>query len=161
MRAVAPFTLDRFDQAEPHDEHEGVALSRAEIAKTFTGDIEATSTVEMLAARGADGGAGYVAVERVVGTVHGRAGSFVLLHAGTMTPEDRWGPMADRARLGYGRANRHPRRGPHRDRRRGRPHLHPRLRTRPESQAAHLRRPRATASSHHSTPDLGPHARRG
>ena len=31
------------------------------------------------------GSAGYVAIERVTGTLHGRAGAFVLQHTGTMT----------------------------------------------------------------------------
>jgi hypothetical protein len=36
---------------------------------------------------GGDGGWGvYVAIERVTGTLHGRSGSFVLYHNGTMTP---------------------------------------------------------------------------
>lgn len=34
---------------------------------------------------GVKGSAGYVAMERVVGTLHGLAGSFVLQHTGTMT----------------------------------------------------------------------------
>ena len=32
-----------------------------------------------------DGSAGYVAIERVSGALHGRKGSFVLQHSGTMT----------------------------------------------------------------------------
>ena len=40
----------------------------------------------MLSAGGAaKGSAGYVAMERVTGTLHGRKGSFVLQHSGTMT----------------------------------------------------------------------------
>jgi hypothetical protein len=31
------------------------------------------------------GSAGYVAIERVTGTLHGRSGAFVLQHSGTMT----------------------------------------------------------------------------
>ena len=31
------------------------------------------------------GSAGYVAIERVTGTLHGRRGTFVLQHSGTMT----------------------------------------------------------------------------
>jgi hypothetical protein len=31
------------------------------------------------------GSAGYVAIERVAGTLHGRSGSFILQHSGTMT----------------------------------------------------------------------------
>jgi hypothetical protein len=56
------------------------------IDKQFHGDLEATSKGEMLAAGTAvKGSAGYVAIERVTGTLHGRTGSFVLQHSATMT----------------------------------------------------------------------------
>ncbi len=70
----------------PYDTAEGVSLGRMSINKEFQGDLEASSTVEMLSAMtGVKGSAGYVALERVTGTLHGRAGSFVLQHTGTMT----------------------------------------------------------------------------
>ena len=54
--------------------------------KQFHGDLEATSKGQMLAASTAvDGSAGYVAIEGVSGTLHGRSGTFVLQHSGTMT----------------------------------------------------------------------------
>ncbi len=54
--------------------------------KQFHGDLEATSKGEMLSAGGSvKGSAGYVAIERVSGTLHGRAGTFVLQHSGVMT----------------------------------------------------------------------------
>ena len=64
--------------------------TRIRIAKTFRGDIEAHSTVEMLSVRADSASAGYVAVERIEGSVHGRAGAFALLHAGTMAGETQW-----------------------------------------------------------------------
>lgn len=61
-------------------------LGRMAIDKEFHGALEATSRGEMLAAGTAvPGSAGYVAMERVTGTLGGRAGSFVLQHSGTMT----------------------------------------------------------------------------
>jgi hypothetical protein len=62
------------------------ALSRMSIDKVFHGDLEGTSKGEMLAA-GTDvkGSAGYVAMERVNGTLRGHSGTFVLQHSGTMT----------------------------------------------------------------------------
>jgi hypothetical protein len=69
----------------PHDTVEGVALARVHVSKRFHGELEATSTVEMLSAgTPIKGSAGYVAIERVVGTLQGRAGSFVLVHTGIM-----------------------------------------------------------------------------
>jgi len=70
----------------PYDTAEGVSLGRVSINKQFQGDLKASSTVEMLSAiTEVKGSAGYVALERVTGTLHGRAGSFVLQHTGTMT----------------------------------------------------------------------------
>ena len=55
------------------------------IDKTFSGDIEGTSQGQMLTAMGGvPGSAGYVAVERIEGTLHGKRGSFALLHKGIM-----------------------------------------------------------------------------
>jgi hypothetical protein len=64
----------------------GELLSRMTIDKRFHGDLEATSNGEMLAAGTAvEGSAGYVAIERVTGTLNGRTGTFALQHSGTMT----------------------------------------------------------------------------
>jgi len=65
-------------------EHSG--LGRMSLDKRFHGALEATSTGEMLSFMSAtQGSAGYVAMEKVVGTLDGRAGSFVLQHSSTMT----------------------------------------------------------------------------
>jgi hypothetical protein len=61
-------------------------LGRMSIDKQFHGDLEATSVGRMLAAGTAvKGSAGYVAIERVSGTLHGRSGTFLLQHHGLMT----------------------------------------------------------------------------
>ena len=61
-------------------------LARMSIDKQFNGDLVGTSQGEMLSA-GTDikGSAGYVAIERVTGTLNDRSGSFVLQHNATMT----------------------------------------------------------------------------
>ena len=61
------------------------SLGRLSIDKQFSGDLNATSKGEMLSAGTATkGSAGYVAIERVSGALHGRTGTFVLQHSGTM-----------------------------------------------------------------------------
>jgi hypothetical protein len=56
------------------------------IAKQFHGELEGESRGEMLTAMtDVKESAGYVAVERVTGTLGGRTGSFVLQHNATMT----------------------------------------------------------------------------
>ena len=68
-----------------HDAAADSGLGRMSIDKRFLGDLEATSRGEMLSFRsGVEGSAGYVAIERVSGTLHGRRGTFVLQHSGTM-----------------------------------------------------------------------------
>jgi hypothetical protein len=60
-------------------------LGRMSIDKQFHGDLEATSKGEMLSAMGTvQGSAGYVAIEKVTGTLKGRTGTFVLQHTGLM-----------------------------------------------------------------------------
>jgi hypothetical protein len=64
-------------------------LGRMTIDKTFHGDLAATSTGEMLSARtNVKDSAGYVAIERVSGSLHGRQGSFVLQHSSTLSRGD-------------------------------------------------------------------------
>jgi hypothetical protein len=65
---------------------EGSPLGRLTIDKQFHGDLEGTSKGEMLTAgTSIKNSAGYVAVERVVGTLNGKKGTFTLQHTGTMT----------------------------------------------------------------------------
>jgi hypothetical protein len=65
---------------------EGSGVARMSLAKRFHGDLEATSHGEMLALRDAMlNSGGYVALEVVRGTLHGRSGGFVLQHSSTMT----------------------------------------------------------------------------
>ena len=61
-------------------------LGRMTIEKQIHGDLQATSTGQMLTAgTNVKGSAGYVAIERVSGTLNGLKGSFILQHSGTMT----------------------------------------------------------------------------
>jgi Protein of unknown function (DUF3224) len=68
-----------------YDAAEGGLLGRLSIDKQFQGDLQATSKGEMLSAgTQVKGSAGYVAIERVTGTLGGRSGTFVLQHSGVM-----------------------------------------------------------------------------
>ena len=61
-------------------------MSRLSLDKQFQGDLKGTSKGQMLAIGTAvEGSAGYVAIERVTGTLHDRSGTFALQHSGTMT----------------------------------------------------------------------------
>jgi hypothetical protein len=84
-RARGEFTVTLTPQSS--DELTGAStLARLAIDKQFTGDLIGASKGEMLSAgTPVTGSAGYVALERVVGALHGRTGSFVLQHSGRMT----------------------------------------------------------------------------
>ncbi|MET0026083.1 MAG: DUF3224 domain-containing protein [Candidatus Thiodiazotropha sp.] len=63
----------------------GVNFARMSIEKSFHGELEATSSGEMLSAMTSiQGSAGYVAIEQVTGSLSGKRGGFVLQHFGTM-----------------------------------------------------------------------------
>ena len=72
-------------QKADNKEAESAKLGRMSLEKRFHGELQATSAGEMLSV-GTEiaGSAGYVAMERVNGTLHGRTGSFALQHSGTM-----------------------------------------------------------------------------
>lgn len=83
MRASGTFEVKLAPQA---DEKADPTLGRLSIDKQFQGDLEGTSKGQMLTAMTeVKGSAGYVAIERVIGKLQGRAGSFALQHSGTMT----------------------------------------------------------------------------
>ena len=80
-KATGSFTIKSWDE-QPFAEVEGAPkLTQARVTTTYTGDLhgEGTSTLVM-AYDGAD--ASYAGYERVVGSLGGRSGSFVLRLAG-------------------------------------------------------------------------------
>jgi hypothetical protein len=83
MHANGPFSVRLVPQPAEPDVDAGIG--RMTLDKAFQGDLDATSKGTMLAAMtDVKGSAGYVAMERVTGSLHGRRGSFVLQHSGTM-----------------------------------------------------------------------------
>jgi hypothetical protein len=83
--ATGPFDV-KLNLLEAYNRDADAGLGRMSIDKQFHGDLEATSKGEMLTAMGTvKGSAGYVAIERVTGTLRGRSGSFALQHSSTMT----------------------------------------------------------------------------
>ena len=83
-RASGPFDVKIIPQTQ--QEHEHPIPGRMLLDKQFHGDLAAVSKGQMLAARTAiEGSAGYVAIEQATGTLHGRSGSFILQHSGSMT----------------------------------------------------------------------------
>jgi len=75
---------------EPYTSHtEGTILGRMSIDKVFKGPLTATSQGEMLTGMTAlKTSAGYVAIEKVTGSIEGKVGTFVLQHFGIMTSNE-------------------------------------------------------------------------
>ncbi|HKN76010.1 MAG TPA: DUF3224 domain-containing protein [Candidatus Acidoferrum sp.] len=86
MHASGTFEVKLSAQKADNTAAESAKLGRMSIEKQFHGDLEGTSAGEMLSVgTEVKGSAGYVAMERVSGTLHGRTGTFALQHSGTMT----------------------------------------------------------------------------
>ncbi|HEX6969388.1 MAG TPA: DUF3224 domain-containing protein [Micromonosporaceae bacterium] len=83
-RATGNFDLN-WDEQPPYDKAEGATLAKVTVTKKFRGDLVGTSVAELIKAMtDVPDSAGYVAIERVTGTLHGREGSFVLQHNAIM-----------------------------------------------------------------------------
>ena len=84
--ARGTFEVKVTPQKPDNKDAEGANFGRMSLNKQFHGDLEGTSLGEMLGATtDIKGSAGYVALERVTGTLDGKTGTFVLQHSGTMT----------------------------------------------------------------------------
>jgi hypothetical protein len=81
-RIEAGFEIASWDET-PFDDGVGVSkLTEALVAKTYSGDIDGTSTTKWLMAYAPDKTATYVGIERIKGTIGGKRGSLVLIHEG-------------------------------------------------------------------------------
>jgi hypothetical protein len=90
-RAEGAFTID--ERTETPVDWQGGQINRARWSKTFTGDLAGTSYIEFIMGElePAEGGQTprvYVGVERIEGVLHGRKGSFAVVHVGTMLGTD-------------------------------------------------------------------------
>ena len=84
QQATGSFEVSMKPQSLP-EQTAGASLGRMSLEKKFSGDLIGVGKGEMLTAvTDTKGSAGYVAIEQVTGTLHGRKGSFVFQHSGVM-----------------------------------------------------------------------------
>lgn len=76
---TVPFDIVTWDEQAYDEPADGPRLTHATLEKRYRGDLEGTGIARLLTAQGA-GGRGYVASERITGSLHGRMGSFVIQH---------------------------------------------------------------------------------
>jgi hypothetical protein len=85
QHASGAFDVKLVPQNPDNEVAQTANLGRMSIDKQYHGDLDAVSKGEMIAVQTeVKGSAGYVAMERVTGTLKGRKGSFVLQHSATM-----------------------------------------------------------------------------
>jgi hypothetical protein len=81
--ASATFTIESWDEKPFHEIEGGGKMTRASVVKSYEGDLEGEGTVEFVMAYRTDGSANFVGMERVVGRLGGRSGSFIVQSSGT------------------------------------------------------------------------------
>ena len=99
-RASGTFETKTWDETSFPDSAGARKLSHAEMTEVFRGDVEGESIVHFLMTYLDDGRASYVGLERVIGRIGDRSGSFALQHEGVFagdTAEARWRVVPDSA----------------------------------------------------------------
>ena len=82
MLTNATFKIVSWDE-EPFDDSEpGPKLTKAQVKRTFHGDLSGTGNLMYLMTHLDTGDATFLGFEKVVGSLGGRTGSFVLKHTG-------------------------------------------------------------------------------
>ncbi len=82
-KVTARFDITGWDEQPFDTEPDAGKLTRADVTRTFEGDIVGDATVTYLMAYAEDGTATFVGLERLRGRIAGRSGSLVLEHTGT------------------------------------------------------------------------------
>lgn len=80
--ADARFAIKNWDEKAYSEVQDLPKLTRASVTKTFTGDIEGEGQVEYLMMYRSDGSATFVGLERVIGRIGAKSGTFVLQRTG-------------------------------------------------------------------------------
>ncbi|HSQ28207.1 MAG TPA: DUF3224 domain-containing protein, partial [Gemmatimonadaceae bacterium] len=81
--ANARFAIKSWDEKAYSEGQDQPRLTRATVSKTFTGELEGEGQVEYLMMYRGDGSASFVGLERIVGRIAGKPGTFVLQRIGT------------------------------------------------------------------------------
>lgn len=86
--AKATFNMLKWDETLFHEQAGEAKMTRVHVGYNYQGDLVGESTVEYLMVYPEVGDASYVGVQRFVGTLAGKSGSFVLQHRGTANQSD-------------------------------------------------------------------------
>ena len=78
----AQFKTDSWDEQPIKPDEDGTKMSQTHVVKTYTGDIEGTATHEYVMVYPEGGPASFAGMERIMGKLNGKSGSFVVQHVG-------------------------------------------------------------------------------
>jgi hypothetical protein len=84
IRASGNINVKTYEPTTYDQPTEGPALVRIHVVEDFSGDIEGEGVAEFLQTTRGDDEASFVGVERVTGSIGGKAGTFVLQDEGTL-----------------------------------------------------------------------------
>jgi hypothetical protein len=82
MQATGTFEIKTWDEQAYYESDDGAKMTAAHVAFLYHGAIEGESVMEYLMSYRPDGTGVYVGLERIAGSIDGRAGSLVLQHIG-------------------------------------------------------------------------------
>jgi hypothetical protein len=104
-RASGSYTVKSWDEKDVAAPDGGGRVTRASVTGEYAGEIEGSATTESVMTYRPDGTAEYVGMERIVGRVGGRSGSFVLRSVGRYDGRTALSEMEVVAGLGSGELN--------------------------------------------------------
>ena len=87
MLTRATFKITSWDEVPFDEPEDGPKLTRAHVTKSFHGDLSGTGNLTYVMMHLDSGHASFTGFEKVVGSLHGRSGSFVLRHTGSYDGE--------------------------------------------------------------------------
>lgn len=77
------FKIESWDETEFSKSKEGPQLHRASVTQSYSGALEASSTIEYLMTTFRNDFSKFVGFEEIIGELEGKSGSFILNHTGT------------------------------------------------------------------------------
>jgi Protein of unknown function (DUF3224) len=80
-RATATFRIEQWEEKPYTEMEDGRKLAQASVRQAFSGEIEGEGEVEWLMCYRPDLTADFVGLERIVGRIGDRSGSFVAMHS--------------------------------------------------------------------------------
>ena len=93
-QASSVFKIESWDEQPYVETEDGGKLTRAKVTQAIEGDIDGTAEVEWLMCYRPDQTADFVGLERVVGRIGERSGTFVLESTGTFDGQEARGPLS-------------------------------------------------------------------